>query len=185
MAGTDYNGIEGLFRILAAGDKTEDTFAIEVLTFHAALEHEINVVLSHLLNRPDAILKGKVRLSFPQKAKLLVALWKGDPETADKLNEVLKAFEDLRNEVAHMGDGSLKSLKASLDAAYREIVPTAGDDTELLEIAQGTAVYMADGSDLQDFKGVLVGLDKLVNEDLMKILGPGRVEYTGDTDKGK
>jgi len=175
MAGADYNGIEGLFRMMAAGEKLEDTFAIEVLAFHAALETELEIVLGHLLPRPEAILKGRPKLSFPHKAKLLVALWRGDPDKADKLNSVLRAFEDLRNEVAHMGDEPLKSWKAKLDAAYREIQPNAGDDTPLFEIAQGTAMFMADGDDIGDFAGMITGVSKLVNVNLARAFGQHEV----------
>ncbi|MDB5714411.1 MAG: hypothetical protein JWO15_1808 [Sphingomonadales bacterium] len=180
MAGADYNGIEGLIRITAAGDKLDDTFAIEVLAFHAALEVELDIVLRALLIRPDAILKAKgKRLSFPQKAQLLVALWKGDAEKADKLNVVLQAFEDLRNEVAHMGDEPLKSWKAKLDAAFREIEPDTGDDPSLYEIAQGTAFYMADGHSVADFVAAMNGLEKLVNATMPKIFG-NKVEANGE-----
>lgn len=172
MAGADYNGIEGLIRIAAAGEKLDDTFAIEVLAFHAALEIEIDIALRGLLIRPDAILKAKgKRLSFPQKAQLLVAVWKGAPEKADKLNAVLKAFEDLRNEVAHMGEEPLKSWKAKLDAAFRGIEPETGDDPTLYEIAQGTAFYMDDGNSARDFGAAMHGLDKLVNVTMPKVFG--------------
>lgn len=180
MAGADYNGIEGLIRIATVGNKLDDTFALEVLAFHASLEVELDTVLRSLLIRPDAILKAKgKRLSFPQKAQLLVALWKDDPEKADKLNAVLKAFEDLRNEVAHMGDEPLKSWKAKLDAAFREIEPDTGDAPSLSEIAQGTAFYMADGSSAADFAAAMNGLDKLVNTTMPKVFG-NNIEANGE-----
>lgn len=182
MAGADYNGIEGLLRIAAAGEKLEDTFAIEVLAFHAALEYELEVVLRGLLPRPDAILKkmGRNKLSFPQKAKLIVSLWKGDPEKADKLNGVLWAFEDLRNEIAHMGDIPLKSWKAKLDAAFREIEPNCEEEPSMLEITQGTAFYMMDGASVDEFVAVMDGLDNLVNVRFPSIFGKA-----GDKDEAQ
>lgn len=143
MAGADYDGIEGIFRILKAGQRPQ-TFAIEVLTFHAAIEYELEVVLRKLMPHPDMLLRGKPKLGFPHKGKLLCALWKKDPRDAEALNGVLRAFEDLRNEVAHPSDGSLKSHKARLTQAFRAIKPDTGDDPSMLEIAQGISLFIAD-----------------------------------------
>lgn len=171
MAGADYNGIEAIFRIAKKGEKL-DTFAIEVLTFHAAVEYELEVVLRKLLPHPDKLLKGKPKLSFPHKARLLSALWQKNPADADKLNGVLKALEDLRNEVAHLGDIPLKSHKANLTQAFRVIEPGCGDDPSMLEIAQGISMFIADGAGtLSDFKASLDALDYLVNQRMPEVLG--------------
>lgn len=172
MAGADYNGIEGLFRIADASEKLE-TFAVEVITFHAALEYELDIVLSNLMPNPDAIIGFQPALSFTHKARLLLALWKGDTEKANKLNEVLRQFEDLRNIVAHpRGKGDLKSKKAKLDQAYREIEPTACDDPTIFEITQGTAMFMADKETMGEFEAMIIGLNRLVNDDLPRIFKP-------------
>lgn len=174
MAGTDYDGIEAVFRIAAKGEKL-DTFAIEVLTFHAAAEYELEQVIRKLLPYPDKLFGKGPKLSFPHKARLLCALWQKDPNDADKLNAVLKALEDLRNEVAHQGDIPLKSHKAKLAQAFREIEPDAGDDPSMLEIAQGISMFIADGAGtLAEFKSTLDALDDLVNEQLPKALGVER-----------
>lgn len=171
MAGADYDGIEAVFRIAEKG-KILDTFAIEVLTFHAAVEHELGVVLRKLLPHPDMILKGPPKLSFPHKGRLLCALWQRDLADAVKLNKVLKALEDLRNEVAHQGDTPLKSHKANLTQAFREIEPNAGDDPSMLEIAQGISMFIADDAGtLEDFKATLDVFDVLVNERMPAALG--------------
>jgi len=166
MAGADYNGIEGIFRIAEAGLKP-DTFAVEVLTFHAAVEFELEVILRQLLPYPDKLLKGSPKLSFAHKAKLLLALWRKDPNDADKLGKVLKAFQDLRDAVAHKDDIPLRGHKANLIKAYNEIEPECTDDPSMLEIAQGISMFMADDGDTLDmFFGAMDKLGKLVNEDM-------------------
>lgn len=174
MAGADYDGIEAIFRIAKKGEVL-DTFAIEVLIFHAAVEHELEVVLRKLLRHPDKLFVKGPKLSFPHRARLLCAMWRKDPADADKLNGVLKALEDLRNEVAHHGDIPLKSHKANLTQAFREIEPKAGDDPSMLEIAQGISMFIADDAGtLADFKETLDALDVLVNEKMPAVLGATR-----------
>lgn len=88
MAGMDYDGIAGILRVLEAGERPE-TFAIEVITFHAAIEHEIEIALSKIIPRPDAMFTGTPKLNFAHKAKILNALWQRNTEDADKLSKVL------------------------------------------------------------------------------------------------
>lgn len=175
MAGAHYDGIEAIFRIAKKGEVL-DTFAIEVLTFHAAVEHELEVVLRKLLPHPDKLFVGKgPKLSFPHKARLLCAMWQKEPADADKLNRVLKALEDLRNEVAHQGDIPLKTYKANLAQAFGEIEPNAGDDPSMLEIAQGISMFIADDAGtLADFHETLNAFDVLVNEQMPAVLGAAR-----------
>lgn len=171
MAGADYDGIEAIFRIAKKGEQL-DTFAIEVLTFHAAVEYELEQVIRRLLPYPDKLFGKGPKLSFPHKARLMCALWQKDPTDADKLNAVLKALEDLRNEVAHQGDIPLKSHKAKLTQAFREIEPATGDDPSMLEIAQGISIFIADDAGtLAEFKETMDRFDSLVNEQLPKAFG--------------
>ena len=174
MAGADYDGIEAIFRIAAAG-KEPETFAIEVVTFHAAVEYELEVILRKLLRYPDKILTGKPKLSFAHKAKLLEAVWQKDPADADRLGAVLKALQDLRDAVAHKDNIPLKSHKANLTLAFREIEPGADDDPSMMEIAQGISMFMADDAGtLEQFKEAIGGLDRLVNVTLPNVLGHKR-----------
>lgn len=169
MAGVDYDGIEAIFRIAKKGEEF-DTFAIEVLTFHAAVEFELDEVLRNMLRHPDKLLKGKPKLSFPHKAKLVAAMWQNDPDDADKLNLVLRAFQDLRDEIAHPSPGSLKTHKANLVHAFRGIEPEAGDDPSMLEIAQGISMFLAnDAGTLAEFRGMMGALGNLVSK------MPGRI----------
>lgn len=171
MAGTDYDGFEAIFRIIAAGEEPE-TFAIEVITFHAAVEYELGIVLHKLLPNPDKILTGKPKLSFPHKAKLLEALWQKDQADADKLGAVLRALQDLRDAVAHKDNIPLKSHKANLSQAFRGIEPSSGDDPSMMEIAQGICVFMADDiGTLAEAKKTMSGLNEIVNVKMPTALG--------------
>lgn len=174
MAGAHYDGIQAIFRIAKKGEKL-DTFAIEVLTFHAAVEYELEVVLRKLLPHPDKLFGKGPKLGFPHKARLLCAMWQKDPADADRLNAVLKALEDLRNEVAHQGEIPLKSHKAKLDQAFREIEPEASEDPSMLEIAQGISMFVADDlGTLADFSKTLTALSILVNEKMPAALSEAR-----------
>lgn len=161
MAGAEYNGVEGILRIKDAAGR-QDTAAPEILTLHAAVESELDVVLKRLMPFPEKIFSKGPQLSFALKARLLAALWKKDPADADKLNAVLKAFEDLRNSIAHPGHGSTKTLKAKLDEAYRKIDASAGDDPAMFEIAVGICAFMTDDPDaVEVFRKVLAEFNKL------------------------
>lgn len=162
MAGMDYNGIAGVLRVIAAGEKPE-AFAIEVITFHAAIEHEVEEALRKVMPRPDALFTGSPRLGFAHKAKLLSALWQRDPKDADRLNAVLRAFQDLRDAVAHSDKVAIKSINARLFEAYREIANDGRDEYSIMEIAQGVCLFMSDGGTVDDLVAKLEGLGDLVN----------------------
>jgi len=170
MAGIDYDGIAGILRVHEAGEKRE-TFAIEVITFHAAIEHELEVALGKIIPRSNVLFDGKPKMSFSHKAKLLQALWKGKPEDADKLAGVLKAFQDLRDAVAHYDARNIKSCKTNLTIAFWEISGTKEDDYTVLQIAQGICLFLSDGHSLDDVVAALGQLDTLINEDLPRALG--------------
>lgn len=170
MAGMEYDGIGGILRVLEAGEKPE-TFAIEVITFHAAIEHEIEIALTKILPRPDALFSGTPKLGFAHKAKILNALWQRDGRDADKLAKVLHAFQNLRDAVAHTDRKAIKACNANLTVAYREIAQNDSDDYPILEVAQGICLFLADGTTVDELKATLAALGKLVNEDLPGALG--------------
>ena len=170
MAGMDYDGIAGVLRVLAADEKPE-TFAIEVITFHAAIEHEIEVALRKIIPRPDALFAGRPKLSFAHKSKILNALWQKNAEDGDKLAKVLHAFQDLRDAVAHSDRQQIKSCNAGLCIAYRAIAGDGRDEYPILEIAQGICLFMMDGTNVGDLKTTFAALNKLVNEDMPRVLG--------------
>lgn len=168
MAGMDYDGIAGFFRVLAAGEKPE-TFAIEVITYHAAVEYEIEIALREIIPRPDAIFKGSPKLSFAHKAKLLNALWRKEPADADKLAAVLHAFQDLRDAVAHTDTHQIKARNTNLTIAYRSIATEDKDEYDVQEVALGICLFMADGTTVDDLVATFDKLDQVINVDLPKV----------------
>jgi hypothetical protein len=170
MAGMDYDGIAGVLRVLEAGQKPE-TFAIEVITFHAAIEHEIEIALRKIIPRPDALFTGTPKLGFAHKAKLLNALWQREGEDADTLAKVLHAFQNLRDAVAHSDRKEIKGCNTNLTVAYRAIAKNDSDDYPILEVAQGICLFMADGTTVDELKATFAALGKLVNEDMPRALG--------------
>lgn len=166
MAGVDYDGIQGLLRVLAAGEKPEP-FAIEVLAFHAAVEYEIEVVLRKLLNRPDVLLTGSPKLGFGQKVKVLLALWPTDDDAVRKFGEVLKSFQQLRDAVAHMDQREVAACRENLMTAYRIMIDGEKEDYSLAEVAQSICLYMSNGTTIEGLSALFDYADKLVNKDFL------------------
>lgn len=160
MAKVDYDGFAGIHR-MAQAEATIDQRAAVILTFHAALEREIDVVLAALLPRPDKLKKG---FGFANKIDVLAAAWKGDPDAGDRLHLVLRRFNDLRNSVAH-GDAieEVERWLTKLLDAYRAIDPEVDVHVEIGEVAQGICSFMADGPTPRDIRKVADALDHLVN----------------------
>lgn len=174
MAGVEYDGIAGIMRVLEAGDQP-DTFAIEVITYHAAIESELEVVLQKLMSpRPELLFSGKPKLSFALKAKLLQATWPKKPEDADKLAGVLHAFQDLRDAVAHNDRKQIKACNTNLTIAYREIAHGDSDDYPVLEVAMGICLFLADGppdpEETEKLRKGFEALGKFLKDDLPKAL---------------
>lgn len=170
LAGVDYDGIAGVLRVLKAGEEP-DTFAIEVVTYHAAIESELERVIEASIKRPDGLFSASPKLTFGHKANVLRAVWLGNPEHADVLNEVLHRFQMLRNAVAHPSSAEIKGCLAGLRQAYRKIDDRAEDEVPVVEIAQGICLYMEDGSNPSQWNDIFQRLDKLVNVTAVQALG--------------
>jgi hypothetical protein len=170
MAGVVYDGIGGVRRVIEAGNQPDD-FAVEVLTFHAAVEREIELVLERLLPRGDVLFTGSPKLNFGHKAKVLNAAWRKNPADAEKLAKVLHAFQSLRDAVAHSDRQQIKSCNAGLMQAYRQIAPEIGDEVPIQEVAQGICLFLADGSTVAELKAVFEGLDRLANRKMPRATG--------------
>jgi hypothetical protein len=170
MAGADYDGIGGVMRLLKAGKKP-DAFAIEVVTYHAAVESELELIIGALVKRPEELFQASPKLTFGHKANILRAVWKGDPKQADIITDVLHRFQMLRNAVAHTDNKEIKSCLAGLTQAYRKIDDTTGDEVSVLEAAQGICLFMQDGSNVSQLKAAFEGLDQLVNVAMPKAFG--------------
>lgn len=160
MAKVDYDGFAGIHR-MAQAEGTIDLRIAVILTYHAALEREIDVVLTGLLPHPKKLRPG---FGFGNKIDVLAAAWKGHPRDGDKLHAVLKQFNDLRNSVAH-GDSTAKIEKflGKLVDAYRAIIPDADEHIEIGEMAQGICSFMADGPTPKQLIATFAALEKLVN----------------------
>lgn len=169
MAGAHYDGIAGVMRLIEAG-KEPDTFAVEVVTYHAVIESEIEAVISELVPRPEGLFTTSPRMSFGHKIHLLKALWAGAPDQADKLCAVLRRFQEVRNAVAHPDPKQIKGCVAGLTHAYREIDPTIGDEADILEVAQGICLFLQDGSNVTELKALFDGLGQLVNSGIPKVI---------------
>lgn len=167
MAKVDYDAFAGIHR-MAQAKATVDQRAAVILTFHAALEREIDVVLAGLMPHAERIR----HFGFGQKIDVMAAVWKGDEEAGMQLHLVLRRFNDLRNSVAH-GDAidKVERFLGRLVEAYRAIVPDADVHIEIGEMAQGICSFMADGPTPKEFGDMLESLDHLVNVAMPKALG--------------
>ncbi|MGO6845933.1 hypothetical protein ACCT20_03435 [Rhizobium ruizarguesonis] len=81
MARVGYDSLEGILRVTSAGDKEPDKFVVDVLTYHAALEIEMDELLARLLPRAECLRAGG--LGFRQKISIINAAWPGLPEAGD------------------------------------------------------------------------------------------------------
>lgn len=141
MGEVGYDRLDGLRRLGEARAKLDHRAGI-ILTCHAALEREIDVVLAQLLPRSEK-LRG---LGFGQKLSVLEAAWKGSADAGDKLGRALFHFNELRNAVAHGDrvkevDEKLKLLTDAFDA----ILPSAAEAGDVELVAAGLVGYLADG----------------------------------------
>ena len=170
MAGMDYDGIAGIIRMIEAGEKP-NFFAVEVITYHAAIESELERIIAPNLLEPDALFRTSPKLGFGQKANLLRAFWRGKADKGDTLVKVLKSFNNLRNAVAHADNKEIKGCHAGLTQSYRAIDNSIGDEVNMLEVSQGICLFMQDGTNVSELNALFDGLAKLVNEDMPRFLG--------------
>ncbi|MBP2566975.1 hypothetical protein ACTJJ8_10995 [Agrobacterium radiobacter] len=164
MGKVGYDSLEGILRVTALGEKQPDQFTADVLTYHAALELEMDNLLSLQLPRADKLGDGK--LGYTHKIAVLNASWRGNPEDGDKLANALVRFNNLRNSVAHSDRpkeirGHLTKLRAATDALdgdgdgsatpYRlavRICAFMGDDPS----AKAALKFISQVDDLVNFK---------------------------------
>jgi len=140
MGRIDYDKLAGLQRLGEARAKLDDR-AGTILTYHAALEREMDIVLARLLPRADR-LKG---LGFGHKLSVLHAAWRGPEDAGDKLAHALFRFNELRNAIAHGDDAKKVDQKlASLAEAFDAILPGAAEVGGVELIAAGLVGYLAD-----------------------------------------
>lgn len=163
MGRVGYDWLQGMARVAEASAGLNPLWA-EVIALHAAIEVEVNAMLEKCLRRSDAVLRGSPALTFGHKVNLLKAVWEGDPEAADQLCEVLRAFNELRNSVAHPDRKKTKAELRNVKAGYKALVPGLEHDPELSEVAQGVCAFMGDGLAPHDMVNMLERLAILVND---------------------
>ncbi len=168
MAGVNYDQFAGLSR-LAAAASTIDQRAAVVLTYHAAIEREIDLVLADILPRADRLR----RFGYGHKIDVLGAAWKGNPTAGDKLYDVLFKFNELRNAVAH-GDRAdmVDQVLARLIASYRDMIPDADTHIEIDAMVAGVIGFMADGPSPNELGKMFGSLDDVVNRIIPNMFGP-------------
>lgn len=157
MAGVNYDAWEGTKRLAEAADRI-DKRAPEIFAYHAALEVELDMVLSALLPRGEKL----SRLSFGHKISVLNAAWQGEHEAAEILCAALVRFNDLRNAIAHFDPEQVASCLTNLRKAYGAIEPRGFEAAEVGEIAAGICAFMGDGPSPFDVSLVSDALDGFV-----------------------
>lgn len=170
MGKVEYDWLEGIHRIAKAGDKLDRRW-VEIIAYHAALEGEINVMLLKSLRRGEAVTGSSPRFTFGHKVAILKAAWQGDPEDADKLCGILFSFNELRNAVAHPDAKKTEAEIRNVTNAYSALVRGLDHEPDIAEIAQGVCAFMGDGILPHDLKGIVDGVDHIVNVALPKAIG--------------
>jgi len=142
MGKVGYDHFAGLARMAEELAKLDDRASL-ILTCHAALEREIDEVLSRSLPRADRLRN----LGFANKITVLNAAWKGSDDAGDRLNAALFRFNELRNAVAHVNAPKEIDAKiALLRAAFDQVLPDNGlEGDSITEMAAGLVGFMADG----------------------------------------
>ncbi|TBD80710.1 hypothetical protein [Rhizobium ruizarguesonis] len=175
MARVGYDSLEGILRVTSAGDKEPDQFVVDVLTYHAALEIEMDQLLARLLPRAECLRAGG--LGFRQKISIINAAWPGLPEAGALLADVLSRFNDLRNAVAHADQRrGVETTFGGLVAACARINPDQGADPSPYDIAVSVCAFMGDDAGAQRVLRMLDNLDDVINRRLPRSLGTFRDE---------
>ncbi|WP_349956207.1 hypothetical protein [Rhizobium sp. ZPR3] len=169
VARVNYDTLAGALRVASVG-KEPSAFAVAVLTYHAALEVELDVLLVDQLPRPEKILTGRGPLNFAQKAAVINAAWRGDPEGGDVLERVLVAFNELRNAVAHNDKKQVKACYDALVKSYKAIDPDVTAEPPLLYIALGICGFMGDEDATERLMKLFDKVDDATNK-LAKVFG--------------
>ncbi|WP_165422637.1 hypothetical protein [Rhizobium ruizarguesonis] len=174
MAQVGYDSLEGILRVTSAGAKEPEQFVVDVLTYHAALELEMDHLLARLLPRADRLRSGGI--GFKQKVSIINAAWPGIPEAGDMLADVLSRFNDLRNAVAHTDQRhGVETVFANLVVACGKINPEQSANSSPYDIAVGICAFMGDDPGAQQVLRMLDEFDDVVNRRLPRSVGTMKV----------
>ena len=172
MARVQYDYLDGLLRVTAAGETKPDQFVIDVLIFHAALEVEIDELLKKQLRFPEKLKSRGIKLTFGQKVAVLAASWKGTQQDLELLCNALLAFNDLRNAVAHVDqDAGRNKSFTKLVAAYQKIHPKPKMKPTVFEIALNICAFMGDDPGFVKTIDAMDALDDMVNRAMPEMFG--------------
>lgn len=159
MGKVGYDSFEGWERLFRAADQLDSNAAM-VMTLHAALEGEMDVLLGKQVAHPQHLKK----LGFGHKINVIAATWKGKPEDSDLLCTALYQFNEVRNSIAHSDNA--KQLKGNMEALRRvhEKIGARQDGVdELLNIACDICAFMGDGAPtLRDFGETAEAIGNLI-----------------------
>lgn len=148
----------------AAGEEEPDQFAVDVLTFHAALEIEMDHLLDLLLPRAEKL--GR-RLGFQNKISVINAAWKGTPESGDLLATALLRFNDLRNSVAHAdAPQAVATSFSNLVNAVAALNPDNRVPSTPFDAAVDICSFMGDDPGGRSAMAFMETFDRVVNSDL-------------------
>ncbi len=154
------NSSLGLIR-LAEAAATIDQRAAVILTYHAALEREMDVVLARLLPQPERIR----RFGFGHKLDVLAGGMgrnnKIGGHTMTFCSALMSSETPLRTGIARK---SLDDLFIRLIGAYRKINRDAGEGLQIDELAAGICGFMADGPLRWELLGISAGLENVLDK---------------------
>ncbi|RWY79157.1 hypothetical protein EHI46_00240 [Rhizobium leguminosarum] len=174
MARVGYDSLEGILRVTNAGEKEPDQFIVDVLTYHAALEVEMDQLLARLLPRAECLRTGGI--GFKQKISIINAAWPGLPGAGDLLADVLSRFNDLRNAVAHADQRrGIEAIFGGLVAACALINPHQGADPSPYDIAVSVCAFIGDDPGAQQVLRMVDKFDDVINQRLPRSLGVSRL----------
>lgn len=171
MGKVGYDSLEGILRVTESGKKEPDQFMVDVLTYHAALELEMDEFLARSLLHADKLADG--RLGYTHKIAVVRASWRGTEDSGDKLTHALVRFNLLRNAVAH--NDTAKEVKVHLKKLHDATIALDGDengDATPYALAIRICSFMGDDPGADNATKLLDQLDDVVNRQFPKALAP-------------
>lgn len=162
MARVGYDSLEGILRLTSAGEREPEPFAVDVLTYHAALEIEMDHLIARLLPRPER-LDGS-GLGFKHKVAVINAAWQGRPEDGDLLADALANYNDLRNAVAHADQKrGVERIFSRLTTACARINPDQAADPTPYDVAVSICAFMGEDPGGRRLLRTLADFDDTIN----------------------
>jgi len=169
MGKVGYDSLEGILRVTELGKKQPDQLTVDVLTYHAALELEMDEFLARSLPHAEKLADG--RLGYTHKIAVVRASWRGTDDSGDKLAHALVRFNHLRNAIAH--NDTPKQIKAHLEKLHDATIALDGDengDATPYALAIRICSFMGDDPGAGNAIKLMDQFDDIVNRQLPKAL---------------